>query len=192
MPPWPTASSIDSCTPPIASSCAENRCVNPAPINPSPRLRPPHDPSTPLMQRKGLKRRPFLFTPSRLDDSDHFLHNHFASVAALRSLIGFPRNADRLSSGTLIDFTRIRAFIQQQRHAGFRQGWKCPRDTWIRCHPHNSSNWRKLNFVRCTLATPPRNQPNPSVFRGAGGVMTDECYPNTLSDAEREAHLAEL
>src|SRR5258705_2483860 len=108
MPPWPTASSIASCTTPIASSCAENRCVNPAPINPSPRLRPPHDPSTPLMQRKGLKRRPFLCTPSRLDDSDHFLHNHFASVAALRSLIGFPRNADRLSSGTLIDFTRIR------------------------------------------------------------------------------------
>ena len=93
------------------------------------------------MQRKGLKRRPFLCTPSRfppnhanccrscspvfrapkpplrsgkfpsnlrLDDSDHFSDNQLASVAALRSLIGFRRNADRLPSGTLIDFTGIR------------------------------------------------------------------------------------
>jgi hypothetical protein len=71
------------------------------------------------MRRKGLKRRPFLRPPtllesdltdnlsymaiialrrfapktpltcSVLDDPDHFRHNHLASVAALRLLIGF-------------------------------------------------------------------------------------------------------
>ena len=45
---------------------------------------------------------------SWLDDSDHFRDNQFASVAALRSLIGIRRKADRLPSGTLIDFPRIR------------------------------------------------------------------------------------
>jgi hypothetical protein len=90
------------------------------------------------MQRQGLKRRPCLCTPSplhpnnvantahvapgtcskppslrcapvsSLDDSDHFFDNQLTSVAALRSLIGFRRNADRLPSGTLIDFPRIR------------------------------------------------------------------------------------
>lgn len=48
----------------------------------------------------------------RLDHPDHFRHNQPASVAALRSLIGIRRNADRLSSGTLIDLTRIRKWAQ--------------------------------------------------------------------------------
>jgi hypothetical protein len=53
----------------------------------------------------------FLRLPNAkfLDHRDHFRHNHPASVAALRSLIGSRRNADRLPSGTLIDFPRIRS-----------------------------------------------------------------------------------
>jgi len=53
-------------------------------------------------------RQPPLRSGSSLDDPDHFRHNQFASVAALRSLIAIRRNADRFPSGTLIVFPRIR------------------------------------------------------------------------------------
>lgn len=97
-----------------------------------------------LGQRKGPIRRPFLCTPSSgkietllllseqqppasaslrtaplntlLDHSDHFRDNQPASGAALRSLIGIRRIADRLPSGTLIDLTRIRSVMTRRKN----------------------------------------------------------------------------
>jgi hypothetical protein len=69
------------------------------PLSPAPQI--PADPSLRCASENSAHN-------VKLDDSDHFSDNQLASVAALRSLIGFPRNTDRLRSGTLIAITGIR------------------------------------------------------------------------------------
>jgi hypothetical protein len=44
--------------------------------------------------------------PALLDDSEHLLHNHHASVALLRLLFTFERNAVRLPSGISVHLHR--------------------------------------------------------------------------------------
>ena len=136
--PAATGSWIASCITPIVSNCAVSQCVKNAThhatktrrrktrttrnpescfyvempgqsgCRPFP-LHPPHPrPTQPPLRCGNLRLEPSVWNPL-LDDSDHFRDNHLASVAALRFLIGFRRNTDRLPSGTLIAIPGIRS-----------------------------------------------------------------------------------
>src|SRR5208283_3445808 len=101
IPRSPTASSTVWSTTPIASKCAENPCARNAIHHPT-RSRNEF-----LLLHQGSRgkgaaapfpctpnpRRPYLrFAPDHtilLDDSEHLLHNHHASVASLRLLFTF-------------------------------------------------------------------------------------------------------
>src|SRR5580704_302609 len=100
IPPSPTASSTVWSTTPIASRCAESPCEKTV-THPGIQARNdpyllyegagtkgllPLSPATPNPRRPGLR-----FAPDNpvLDDSEHLLHNHHASVASLRLLFTF-------------------------------------------------------------------------------------------------------
>src|SRR5262252_3578001 len=101
IPPSPTASSTVWSTTPIASRCAASPCEKTAT---HPRIKASNDPHLlykeagakgllPLSPAPQIPAEPNLrFAPDDtilLDDSEHLLHNHHASVASLRLLFTF-------------------------------------------------------------------------------------------------------